>query len=160
MIANFFVYGTLKPGEAYYTTYCEPYVVEIVPAIAQGCLFHLPMGYPAMTLGDRSVMGALLQLRDETAIAHMDDFEDYDPALPEAENLYIRQLRPVFSLEQQPLGNAWIYMMQLERVQQYQGILVPSGNWSQQQWPSITPGNDPYDSNSACSSGGSSERKS
>ncbi|MEL6382427.1 MAG: gamma-glutamylcyclotransferase family protein [Cyanobacteria bacterium J06626_18] len=132
-----FVYGTLKPGEAYYAEYCEPYVVEAVPAIAQGHLFHLPMGYPAMTLGEGYVTGALLQLKDEGEIAHMDDFEDYDPALPEAENLYLRQLRPVFSLEHQPLGQAWMYMMLLERVQQYQGIPVSSGNWSRQQWPSI-----------------------
>lgn len=150
-----FVYGTLKPGEAYYKEYCEPYVLEAMPALTKGCVFHLPQGYPAMTLGDllpktldnfpletlheRYVTGALLHLKDEAAIAPMDEFEDYDPTLSEAENLYIRQLRPVFSLDYQPLGSAWMYVMQPERVHQYGGILVPTGNWSREQWHSIAP---------------------
>ena len=133
-----FVYGTLKPGEAYYKPYCEPYVVTVVPALTRGCLFHLPEGYPAMTLGDGWVTGALLQLRDDQAIAHMDELEDYDPALSQADNLYIRQLRPVFSMERQPLGLAWLYWMRPERVRQSGGIPIPAGVWSRQQWPSIS----------------------
>lgn len=134
-----FVYGTLKPGEAYYHDYCEPYVVEAVPALTQGSLFHLPQGYPAMALGESDVIGFLLQLRDATAIAYMDEFEDYDPSLPEAMNLYVRQLRPVFSRKRQPLGSAWVYVMCDEYIRQNRGIPVPTGNWSRQHWHSIAP---------------------
>ncbi|NER84268.1 MAG: gamma-glutamylcyclotransferase [Leptolyngbya sp. SIO1D8] len=105
-----FVYGTLKPGEAFYEEYCAPYVVVAIPAITQGCLFHLPEGYPAMTLDDayrdRWVTGALLQFRDETAISHIDEFEDYDPAGSNVDNLYLRLRRPVFSIDRHPLGSA------------------------------------------------------
>ncbi|HEY9886820.1 MAG TPA: gamma-glutamylcyclotransferase family protein [Candidatus Obscuribacterales bacterium] len=134
-----FVYGTLKPGEAYFSTFCEPYVTAAVPAIAQGDLWHLPQGYPAMTAGDRWVTGTLLTLGDEAAIAPLDEFEDYDPARPAPENQYVRHLRPVFDLAHHPQGEAWLYLMARDRVQQYQGILIPAGVWSRQQWPSIAP---------------------
>lgn len=50
-----FVYGTLKPGEANYKRYCAGKVIDVKIALVQGKLFALPMGYPAMTLGDRQV---------------------------------------------------------------------------------------------------------
>jgi gamma-glutamylcyclotransferase (GGCT)/AIG2-like uncharacterized protein YtfP len=104
----------------------------------RGLLFYLPQGYPALTEGNRWVEGALLYLRDEAAIAPMDAFEDYDPALPDAENLYVRRSRPVFSADHQPLGAAWVYLMAPERVAELGGIAIPSGVWRGRQWPSIT----------------------
>jgi gamma-glutamylcyclotransferase (GGCT)/AIG2-like uncharacterized protein YtfP len=139
MMVNVFVYGTLKPGEAYYETFCQPHAVATVPALTQGCLFHLSLGYPGLTVGDGWVTGALLQFRDAAAIARMDAFEDYDPNLPDTENQYIRQLRPVFSPSRQPLGTAWMYVMSPQRIHQHNGILIPEGVWSRQQWPSIAP---------------------
>lgn len=137
-MVQLFVYGTLKPGEAYYQQYCEPYVLEATPALARGQLFHLPEGYPAMAEGEGWVTGAVLTLV-EGAIAHMDAFEDYDPALPEADNLYSRKRCPVFSSDRQSLGLAWMYIMAPERVHHCGGILIPSGIWSRQQWHSIYP---------------------
>ena len=133
-----FVYGTLKPGEAAHEQYCAPYLKASQPAWVRGVLFHLPQGYPALTEGDRWVEGALLHLREEAAIAQMDAFEDYDPTLPDVENLYVRRSRPVFSTERQSLGLAWIYLMAPERVAELGGIVIPNGVWSSQQWPSIT----------------------
>ena len=52
-----FVYGTLKPGEVNYQLYCAESVVEFFPAVAKGLLYKLPIGYPAMTRGDRNVLG-------------------------------------------------------------------------------------------------------
>ncbi|MGD1942440.1 MAG: gamma-glutamylcyclotransferase [Leptolyngbyaceae cyanobacterium] len=133
-----FVYGTLKPGEAAYPRYCQPHVVLAQPALVQGDLFHLPQGYPALTLGDRWIHGFLLRLQDDWKIAAMDDFEDYDPSRPAAENLYVRQQWPVFSPTQQPLGPAWVYWMAKDRIQALGGIAVTSGDWSRQHWPSLT----------------------
>jgi len=59
-LVRVFVYGTLKPGEANYKRYCANKVVDVKKAFAQGKLFALPMGYPAMTLGDSQVYGYLL----------------------------------------------------------------------------------------------------
>ena len=146
-MSKVFVYGTLKPGEAYYQAYCAPYVVNATPAMAQGYLFHLPQGYPAMTvgqatsemLGEQWIMGVLLHFRDDAAIAQIDEFEDYNPALADTDNDYLRQLRPVFSQKHQPLGAAWIYLMTPQQVQRYGGIPISTGVWSQHQWPSISP---------------------
>lgn len=142
---NVFVYGTLKPGEAYYAAYCQPYVLSAVPAIAQGRLFHLPQGYPAMTVDPapsaedsvRWVTGSLLSFQDERAIADLDEFEDYDPRLSDSQNLYVRQQRPVFSPARQPLGTAWIYTMSIERINRLGGVEVVAGEWSRASWPSI-----------------------
>jgi gamma-glutamylcyclotransferase (GGCT)/AIG2-like uncharacterized protein YtfP len=142
-----FVYGTLKPGEAYFETFCKPYINRWVPAQTIGTLFHLPMGYPALAadsvtpegMGDRWVYGAVLHFKTETEIAQLDDFEGYNPALPDRDNQYVRQWRSIFSREQQSLGEAWMYVMTQEQVLKHEGILIPDGTWTRQQWPSITP---------------------
>jgi gamma-glutamylcyclotransferase (GGCT)/AIG2-like uncharacterized protein YtfP len=134
---NLFVYGTLKPDESAYAKYCAPYVMQAEAAIILGQLFHLPQGYPAMTDGDRWVTGALLTLRDETAIKQIDQFEDYDPTRPAAANLYQRLRRPVFSSTQEPLGKAWAYLMAQEQASALGGIPIEDGIWSRQKFPSI-----------------------
>jgi gamma-glutamylcyclotransferase (GGCT)/AIG2-like uncharacterized protein YtfP len=136
-MCKIFVYGTLKPDESAYAKYCAPYVTQTQTALMQGQLFHLPQGYPAMTVGDRWVTGALLTLRDETAIAHIDQFEDYDPTRPPASNLYQRLRRPVFATTQTPLGTAWAYLMAAERVTALGGMPIAKGIWSRRTFPSI-----------------------
>lgn len=132
-----FAYGTLKPGEAAYRRYCEPYLTAAQPAWVRGQLFHLPQGYPALTVGDRWVEGALLQLRAADAIAHIDAFEDYDPNRPETANLYVRKTCQVFSAQRELLGSAWVYLMERQRVIDRGGIAVLEGVWSGRHWPSI-----------------------
>ncbi|WP_204138039.1 gamma-glutamylcyclotransferase [Halomicronema sp. CCY15110] len=136
-MCKLFVYGTLKPDESAYANYCAPHVMRAEVALMQGQLFHLPQGYPAMTVGDRWVTGALLTLRDEAAIAHIDQFEDYDPTLPATSNLYQRLQRPVFATTQAPLGTAWAYLMAAERVIALGGIPIDEGIWSRRTFPSI-----------------------
>ncbi|NEQ46893.1 MAG: gamma-glutamylcyclotransferase [Leptolyngbya sp. SIOISBB] len=132
-----FVYGTLKPQEAAYEKYCDPFVVSAQPAIMRGELFHLPQGYPAMTVGDRWIRGALLTFRDAAAIARIDHFEDYDPMRPPHANLYQRLRQPVFAITQQPLGTAWVYLMSPQQVCVLGGTRVDNGRWSKQLFPSI-----------------------
>jgi gamma-glutamylcyclotransferase (GGCT)/AIG2-like uncharacterized protein YtfP len=134
-----FVYGTLKPGEAYFATYCQPHVAATQPAQVQGRLYHLPMGYPALTDEAGWVTGTLLHLRDAAALVAMDAFEGYETARSPVENEYSRQSRPVWTLERQPLGIAWMYVMERQRVERYRGQWIPTGVWSQADWPSIRP---------------------
>lgn len=136
-MVKIFVYGTLKPGEAAHHRYCEPYLVRAQTAWVRGELFHLPQGYPALTDGDRWIQGALLTLQGEQALAHMDAFEDYDPARPDANNLYVRRSRPIVSAERQLLATAWVYLMDAHRVVELGGVVVPTGCWSRRQWPSL-----------------------
>lgn len=125
-----FVYGTLKPGEINYQRYCEGKVVEEQRAIACGQLYNLPLGYPAMTLGETQVHGFLLTFADAVILSTLDELEDYDPNRRPDENEYNRQQVEIYDLAGKTLGLAWAYFMTLEQVQQLQGVLIPSGWWS------------------------------
>ncbi|NCJ07799.1 gamma-glutamylcyclotransferase [Synechococcales cyanobacterium C] len=124
-----FVYGTLKPGCCYYPHYCADRVLEEQPAQVRGQLFHLSLGYPAITEGDQWVKGYLLSFRDASELAVLDELEDYDPQRPTAKNLYDRTWVDVFDRESQPLGSAWIYRMAAATVTRLGGIWIPSGEW-------------------------------
>ncbi|PSB28511.1 hypothetical protein C7B82_13525 [Stenomitos frigidus ULC18] len=134
-----FVYGTLKPGEINYSI-CADDVVESQPAIADGCLYALPLGYPAMTLEAGTVRGALLSFIEAAALERLDEFERHDPIefLDHApgqcleKNEYERKQITVYDSDRRFLGLAWSYIMTPEQVQQLGGRLLPNG-----QWPSL-----------------------
>lgn len=125
-----FVYGTLKPGERAYPAFCEAYVVSVQPAVTVGRVYHLPMGYPAMTLEEGRVMGVCLTFEEEAVLSKLDDFEEYDPYDPE-ESLYQRLRRPVTAADGTALGEAWLYVMPVQQVRQLNGIWLPEGYWSE-----------------------------
>jgi gamma-glutamylcyclotransferase (GGCT)/AIG2-like uncharacterized protein YtfP len=127
-----FVYGTLKPGEANYTSYCEGKVTNYQFAFTLGKLFDLPQGYPAMTRGNQQVYGYLLEFDDVEALSSLDELEDYYPDREASENLYERIKQEIFiagEIENISLGFAWIYIMGENRVQQLQGKLILDGCW-------------------------------
>lgn len=125
-----FVYGTLKPGEANYQRYCAGKVVETTKAIAQGKLFALPMGYPAITPGDSAVHGYLLSLTHLDVLRALDDLEDYHPARAASENLYNRKQIETYHPQGNSLGWAWVYIMTEELALQLGGLHLPHGWWS------------------------------
>ncbi|MFB2983681.1 gamma-glutamylcyclotransferase [Microseira sp. BLCC-F43] len=125
-----FVYGTLKPGEINYQRFCAGKVVEEKRAIAQGHLFALPFGYPAMTPGDGRVQGYVLTFADPEVLDALDRLEDYHRERPPEQNEYNRQLIETFNLSDEPLETAWVYLMSPHLVRSYGGIFLPSGWWS------------------------------
>lgn len=124
-----FVYGTLKPGERAYDRLCRPAVRAIAPAIAEGRLYDLPLGYPAMTLAAGWVTGFCLTFANSEALAALDAFEEYDGDRPPEANEYQRIARPIYHPNRIPWQNAWMYVMSPERVEQWGGIWLPSGYW-------------------------------
>jgi Uncharacterized conserved protein len=124
-----FVYGTLKPGESNYQRYCAGKVVEEIEAIAFGQLFNLPLGYPAMTLGDNSVHGYLLTFAEPGMLTLLDELEDYDSHRMPEENEYNRQKIEAYHPRGQSLGLAWVYLMTFEQVERLEGVMVSSGSW-------------------------------
>lgn len=130
MALQVFVYGTLKPRGINYQRYCAGKVSNEKPAIAQGQLFALPMGYPAMVAGEGWVSGFLLAFPDSAILRVLDELEDYVPGRSPELNEYQRQRVEVFDLEMRSLGPAWAYLMTLERVNQLQGHFLPSGVWA------------------------------
>jgi gamma-glutamylcyclotransferase (GGCT)/AIG2-like uncharacterized protein YtfP len=129
-LVRVFVYGTLKPGEANYQKYCALQVISAEPATTRGQLFALPMGYPAMTLGDSLVHGYLLSFADSGILSGLDELEDYQTSRRISENLYNRQQVEVFNLKEITLAWAWVYLMTPNRVSQIGGILQSDGWWS------------------------------
>ncbi|MBW4466051.1 MAG: gamma-glutamylcyclotransferase [Pegethrix bostrychoides GSE-TBD4-15B] len=127
-----FVYGTLKPGEENYERYCKKWVTQARAATVKGELFDLPFGYPALTPGNSLVHGYLLSFVDPAVLTMLDELEDYDPNRPLNQNEYLRVKTQAFSLNHRPLGQAWVYQMQPERVAQSRGIRLLEGSWSNQ----------------------------
>ncbi|ATS18665.1 hypothetical protein BRW62_07755 [Parathermosynechococcus lividus PCC 6715] len=133
-ILYLFVYGTLKTGYDPHTKLCQPWLHSHQPALAQGRLYHLPMGYPAMTLEEGWVHGELLIFRNppDTLLERLDNFEGYYPQLPPDRSAYQRQRIPVYDLDRTPLTTAWGYIMSVAMVQQVRGEWLPEGVWNRQ----------------------------
>jgi gamma-glutamylcyclotransferase (GGCT)/AIG2-like uncharacterized protein YtfP len=125
-----FVYGTLKPNQCNYSYYCQGKVTEQIKAFTKGKLYHLPtLGYPAITEGEGKVEGYLLTFFDDQVLANLDNLEDYHPDNSPEQNGYQRRLIMVYNVSEKPLGNAWAYFMEFEKIQALKGVLVPSGCW-------------------------------
>ena len=129
---HLFVYGTLKPGERAFAQLCQPFVMKTRAAQTQGRLYHLPLGYPAMTLEVGWVQGALLTFFSADCLRQIDAFEEYYPDRPH-ESEYQRRLHPIYDVNQRPLVSAWAYTMDAERVASLGGQWLPQGYWSEAQ---------------------------
>lgn len=125
-----FVYGTLKPGECNYQRYCVGKVVEETEAIAYGQLFDLALGYPAMTVGESPVQGFVLTFADSGILSVLDELEDYKEYRKPEENEYNRHKIATYDSAGKLLGMAWAYLMTFEKVKGLEGILMPSGLWT------------------------------
>jgi gamma-glutamylcyclotransferase (GGCT)/AIG2-like uncharacterized protein YtfP len=125
-----FVYGTLQPGERFYGAYCADFVLEAFPAIAHGELYDLPLGYPALTVGDRAIQGYYLIFDKPQVLEHLDMLEDYVPGRSPPENEYQRETIEVLTLDRQPLGLAWVYRMAVERAIALGGVVHPLPRWT------------------------------
>ncbi|MDJ0799527.1 MAG: gamma-glutamylcyclotransferase [Calothrix sp. MO_167.B12] len=125
-----FVYGTLKPGEAYHQQYCAGKLVSAKGAITYGELFSLPVGYPAMTSGDNLVYGYLLEFENANILSDLDALEGYHPSRQNSDNLYNREQVEIFDLQRKIQGKAWVYLMSRHRVNQLKGKPQANGWWS------------------------------
>lgn len=128
-----FVYGTLKPGEWAFNQFCQDQVITMDPAIAVGRLYHLSLGYPALSLETGWVQGVVLSL-PITLLAAIDHFEGYDPHHTQ-QSEYQRQWQPIYHPDHSPFASAWLYTMARDRIQALGGEWLPRGVWSQSQSP-------------------------
>ncbi|MGB3138800.1 MAG: gamma-glutamylcyclotransferase, partial [Nodosilinea sp.] len=119
----------LKPGERAFDHLCAPYVVDSQPALARGRLYHLPLGYPAMTFEAGWVQGVLLAFSSSACLASIDAFEECYPNRLDSE--YRRDRYPVFTPQRQLLATAWIYTMARDRVFVLGGQWLPQGYWTE-----------------------------
>lgn len=126
-----FVYGTLKPKKSNYAAYCQEKVISAVKAYTWGEIYHLKrLGYPAMTQGKNQVQGYLLSFDDLAVLYWLDRLESYQEQRSPSENEYNRYLIEVYEpLNDQYLGQAWAYFMDITLIQSYGGERLPSGEW-------------------------------
>jgi gamma-glutamylcyclotransferase (GGCT)/AIG2-like uncharacterized protein YtfP len=135
-VLKVFVYGTLKPGEQNYLSYCGDRVITAVPALVTGKLFALPAGYPALVWAESAgwVQGFLLTFATNEPLQLLDQLEDYQENRPAAENAYQRRQVTVFSpdIEKSPiaLAQAWVYLMEQKQIAHLGGIFLPQGYWT------------------------------
>src|SRR6185312_7394342 len=91
-VSAFFVYGTLKRGQANYPL-IAPYARAVEPAVTRGLLFdHGP--FPALVAGEGRVRGELVTLDPAdlaVALPLIDRLEDFRPDDP-AGSMYRRQV--------------------------------------------------------------------
>lgn len=124
-----FVYGTLKPGGYYWHRFCEGRVSNVVKAKVKGNLYALPMGYPALAMGDGWTRGYILTLHDEAVLAGFDTLEDYELGRDPSLNEYQRVETAVYLEDGEPSGTAWVYVMDIEKINRVQGVIIPNGDW-------------------------------
>jgi gamma-glutamylcyclotransferase (GGCT)/AIG2-like uncharacterized protein YtfP len=128
-IVRVFVYGTLKPGESNYQTYCQGKTITEIQAYTKGQLYHLPAGYPAMTVGINKVKGYLLSFSSSNILISLDCLENYQETRTSEHNDYYRQKVPVYSLCDRSLNTAWCYLMTPKKVAEFQGQLFNTDSW-------------------------------
>lgn len=129
-----FVYGTLKPGGRFHQRYCSE-AIDMAPALVKGHLYNFPrLGYPGMTVGGDWVKGYLIRFQQDLeaqakTLRQLDWLEGYKEGRSASENDYQRLQVPLFTMERQPLQQAWGYVMAVEKVRSLNGIYLPSGTW-------------------------------
>ena len=125
-----FVYGTLKPTETNYKYYCQGKVKSQLKAYTWGNLYHLSLGYPAMTRGKNKVWGILLTFNNPNILYSLDTLESYQENRQPELNEYYRDRILVYDSGDLILGDAWAYFMSETKVKQFDGIPINSGWWS------------------------------
>ena len=100
-------------------------------AFTWGQIYELSLGYPGMAVGNNKVRGVLLTFKDESILSELDELEDYSPARSPQQNQYERRKIPVYDLNEDYLGEAWGYLMTLEKVKKYRGKLIETGWWTE-----------------------------
>lgn len=128
-----FVYGTLKPGGRYHARFCAQGLVAAKPGLVKGRLYDFEqLGYPAVSRGDGWVKGYLLQFSGtrffcDGVLRGLDALEGY--VGEGEENEYERCEVQVFDVMGEPLRQAWLYVMDEERIQKCGGVYLLAGDW-------------------------------
>ncbi len=124
-----FVYGTLKPGGKYYHLYCAGKTIKEEKCWTYGNIYSLSLGYPAMTKGNGKVHGYLLTFPDAKALVNLDKLEGYQENRQRELNDYQREKITIYDYDNNPIKDVWTYFMDKDKIDYFQGVLVASGNW-------------------------------
>ncbi|WP_418956930.1 gamma-glutamylcyclotransferase family protein [Streptomyces tritici] len=108
----FFVYGTLRPGEANHDLFLRGRTAAEEPALLSGAVLYDGPGYPYAALGDGRIAGELVTAAPgayDRLLVVLDRLEDcFGPGHPR--NLYERVRRDVVRLRDGATVPAWVYL--------------------------------------------------
>ncbi|WP_435613538.1 gamma-glutamylcyclotransferase family protein [Streptomyces sp. bgisy159] len=129
----FFVYGTLRPGEANHDRFLRGRILREEPALLGGAVLHHGPGYPyAVPEPGGRVTGELVTARPEAyagLLAELDRLEEFRPGDPH--NLYERVARDVVRATDGAPVHAWVYLAAPAVTARLRagGRLVEGGDW-------------------------------
>ncbi|MET8678530.1 gamma-glutamylcyclotransferase family protein [Streptomyces sp. NPDC004647] len=127
-----FVYGTLRPGQAYHDRFLGGRIAGEEPGRMRGAVLYEGPGYPyAVADADGVIHGELITLASahyDILLASLDELEEHAPGDPD--NLYERVTREVL-LAGGRTARAWVYLAaeQVARRLRASGTAVPGGDW-------------------------------
>ncbi len=118
------------PGGKYYDYIFSDNSPSFLEAKVRGKLYDLNVGYPGLLLGGENwVFGFLLSFEDENILKKLDMFEGFDETNSQAVNEYDRTITSVFDLEEDFLGQAWVYSMNENQLSRFNYSVLESGVW-------------------------------
>ncbi|MYT05660.1 gamma-glutamylcyclotransferase [Streptomyces sp. SID5470] len=129
----FFVYGTLRPGEANHDLFLRGRIRSEEPGRLTGALLYDGPGYPYAVEGaGGTVAGELVTPRADAyaeLLAALDELEEYRPGDPR--NLYERVAREVIRTADGTPVRAWVYVAAppVATRLRARGRPIESGDW-------------------------------
>ncbi|MCX4860421.1 gamma-glutamylcyclotransferase family protein [Streptomyces canus] len=130
----FFVYGTLRPGEANHDLFLRGRIRSEETGRLTGALLYDGPGYPYAVEepGGGPVCGELVTARPgeyDELLAALDELEEYAPGDPR--NLYERVAREVTRTADGTAVRAWVYVAapSVTARLRARGKLIESGDW-------------------------------
>ncbi|MEU8969013.1 gamma-glutamylcyclotransferase family protein [Streptomyces monashensis] len=129
----FFVYGTLRPGEANHDLFLRGRTAAEEPARLPGAVLYDGPGYPyAVEHQGAEIHGELVTARPEPydgLLAALDRLEEYAPSAPR--NLYERVARYVVRDTDGTAVRAWVYLAAPHTAARLRahGTRIEGGDW-------------------------------
>ncbi|MGV4984745.1 gamma-glutamylcyclotransferase family protein [Streptomyces sp. NPDC001709] len=129
----FFVYGTLRPGEANHDLFLRGRTASEEPARLRDAALYDGPGYPyAVERPGGEIRGELVTARPESygeLLAALDHLEEYVPGDPR--NLYERVARDAVRTTDGTPVRAWVYLAapRIAAALRAEGNLIEDGDW-------------------------------
>jgi gamma-glutamylcyclotransferase (GGCT)/AIG2-like uncharacterized protein YtfP len=121
-----FVYGSMTEGMVHFDK-IKDFIVSSTPAVANGSIFRLKIGIPAMALsGSDLIRGHLVELKTSEVLWHLlDSFFGFNQQDHE-KSLYLREATNVLANDK--LMTAWVYVLPKDKIPA-NAQLIPGGDW-------------------------------
>lgn len=121
-----FVYGSLRRGFLNHDKVLKNKVKHVEGGYAEGSLYHLPAGYPAIIEGKQEVYGEVFTIRQAKTIKSLDLLEGY---LGEGQNNLYERKKMKVRLEDGTVEDCWVYVHANKEYVKRVGVAVEHGDW-------------------------------